>query len=132
MRAALKRCAALLQQIRASGETLTTYPQRSLDGFLTGSPSQRDALAPFNRWLRRHRLSRLRVEFRSHRLEGRDYAADHRWTMARAFITRDDMDPVTRVSGLLVLFYGLHLTHRSDHPRTSRYDRAPHDADGRN
>lgn len=110
VRAALKRCAALLQQIRASGETLTTYPQRSLDGFLTGSPSQRDALAPFTRWLRRHRLSRLRVEFRSHRLEGRDYAADHRWTMARAFITRDDMDPVTRVSGLLVLFYGLHLT----------------------
>ncbi|CAI7675124.1 unnamed protein product, partial [Penicillium discolor] len=35
VRAALKRCAALLQQIRASGETLTTYPQRSLDGFLT-------------------------------------------------------------------------------------------------
>ncbi len=48
-RAALKYCAALLHEIRSRQETLATFPQRKLDAYLTGSPSQRDALAPFTR-----------------------------------------------------------------------------------
>lgn len=109
-RAALKHCAALLHEIRSQHETLATFSQRGLDAFLTGSPSQRDALAPFTRWLRRHRLSTLHVEFRTSRLEGRHYESDHRWQMARRFLSDLDMDPKTRAAGLLVLLYGLHLT----------------------
>ncbi len=109
-RAAMKYCAALLQEIRSRKETLATFPQRSLDAYVTDSPSQRDALAPFTRWLRRHRLSTLKVEFRISRLEGRDYASDHRWQMARRFLTDPSVDPSTRAAGLLVLLYGLHLT----------------------
>ncbi len=109
-RAALKYCAAFLGEIRAQQETLATFPQRLLDAYLTDSPSQRDALAPFTRWLRKHRLSTLRVEFRAHRLEGRDYASDHRWQMARRFLSDADMDPKTRAAGLLVLLYGIQLT----------------------
>lgn len=109
-RAALRHCAALLHEVRSQRETLATFPQRGLDTLLNGSPSQRDALAPFTRWLRRHRLSALRVEFRPHRLEGRDYASDHRWQMARRFLATPDMDPKTRVAGLLVLLYGMQLT----------------------
>lgn len=109
-RAALKYCAAFLREIRSHQETLATFPQRRLDAYLTDSPSQRDALAPFTRWLRKHRLSTLRVEFRAHRLEGRDYASDHRWQMARRFLSDADMDPKTRAAGLLVLLYGIQLT----------------------
>ncbi|GAA2969372.1 hypothetical protein GCM10010459_28710 [Microbacterium schleiferi] len=109
-RAALKYCAAFLREIRSQQETLATFPQRRLDAYLTDSPSQRDALAPFTRWLRKHRLSTVRVEFRSHRLEGRDYASDHRWQMARRFLSAADMDPKTRAAGLLVLLYGIQLT----------------------
>lgn len=109
-RAALKYCAALLREIRSQQETLATYPQRRLDAYLTDSPSQRDALAPFTRWLRRHRMSTLRVEFRAHRLEGRSYASDHRWQMARKFLSDAGMDPKTRAAGLLVLLYGIQLT----------------------
>lgn len=109
-RAALKHCAALLQEIRSQEETLATFPQRRLDAFLTGSPSQRDALAPFTRWLQRHRLSTLHVEFRTNRLEGRNYEADHRWQMARRFLSDPDMDAKTRTAGLLVLLYGMQLT----------------------
>lgn len=109
-RAALKHCAALLGEIRSQQETLATFPQRRLDAYLSGSPSQRDALAPFTRWLRRHRLSTLRVEFRLSRLEGHGYASDHRWQMARRFLSTPDMDPKTRTAGLLVLLYGIHLT----------------------
>lgn len=60
--------------------------------------------------MRRHRLSALRVEFRPHRLEGREYASDHRWQMARRFLASPDMDAKTRVAGLLVLLYGVQLT----------------------
>lgn len=109
-RVALKYCAALLREIRSQQETLATYPQRPLDAYLTDSPSQRDALAPFTRWLRRHRMSTLRVEFRAHRLEGRSYASDHRWQMARKFLSDAGMDPKTRAAGLLVLLYGIQLT----------------------
>lgn len=109
-RAALKHCAALLHEIRSQHETLATFSQRGLDAFLTDSPSQRDALAPFTRWLRRHRLSTLHVEFRTSHLEGRHYESDHRWQMARRFLSDLDMDPKTRTAGLLVLLYGLHLT----------------------
>lgn len=109
-RTALKYCAAFLGEIRSHQETLATFPQRLLDAHLTDSPSQRDALAPFTRWLRKHRLSTLRVEFRAHRLEGRDYASDHRWQMARRFLSDADMDPKTRAAGLLVLLYGIQLT----------------------
>lgn len=109
-RAALKYCAALLREIRSQQETLATYPQRRLDAYLTDSPSQRDALAPVTRWLRRHRMSTLRVEFRAHRLEGRSYASDHRWQMARKFLSDAGMDPKTRAAGLLVLLYGIQLT----------------------
>ena len=109
-RTALKYCAAFLGEIRSHQETLATFPQRLLDAHLTDSPSQRDALAPFTRWLRNHRLSTLRVEFRAHRLEGRDYASDHRWQMARRFLSDADMDPKTRAAGLLVLLYGIQLT----------------------
>lgn len=109
-RAALKHCAALLHEIRSQHETLATFPQRRLDAFLTDSPSQRDALAPFTRWLRRHHLSTLRVEFRPSRLEGRHYESDHRWQMARRFLTDTDMDSKTRAAGLLVLLYGIQLT----------------------
>ena len=109
-RAALKYCAAFLGEIRSHQETLATFPQRLLDAHLTDSPSQRDALAPFTRWLRKHRLSTLRVEFRAHRLEGRGYASDHRWQMARRFLSDADMDPKTRAAGLLVLLYGIQLT----------------------
>lgn len=109
-RAALKYGAALLREIRSQQETLATYPQRRLDAYLTDSPSQRDALAPFTRWLRRHRMSTLRVEFRAHRLEGRSYASDHRWQMARKFLSDAGMDPKTRAAGLLVLLYGIQLT----------------------
>ena len=82
-RMALNHCARLLLEIRSQEASLMTYPQRMLDAFLTGSPVQRDALAPFTRWLRRQGLSRLRVDFRPRILEGRDYAADHRMQMAR-------------------------------------------------
>lgn len=109
-RAALKYCAAFFREIRSQQETLATFPQRRLDAYLTDSPSQRDALAPFTRWLRKHRLSTVRVKFRSHRLEGRDYASDHRWQMARRFLSAADMDPKTRAAGLLVLLYGIQLT----------------------
>lgn len=109
-RAALKHCAALLNEIRSQHETLATFPQRGLDAYLTDSPSQRDALAPFTRWLRRHRLSALRVDFRGHRLEGRDYESDHRWQMARRFLSDVTMDSSTRAAGLLVLLYGIQLT----------------------
>lgn len=109
-RAALKYCAAFLHEIRSQHETLATFPQRRLDAYLTDSPSQRDALAPFTRWLRRHRLSTLRVEFRAHRLEGRHYESDHRWQMARRFLSDPVMDPKTRTAGLLVLLYGIQLT----------------------
>ncbi|MBO1737500.1 hypothetical protein HF024_01690 [Leifsonia sp. PS1209] len=109
-RAALKHCAALLHEIRSQHETIATFPQRRLDALLTDSPSQRDALAPFTRWLRRHRLSTLRVEFRMSRLEGRHYESDHRWQMARRFLTDADMDSRTRTAGLLVLLYGIQLT----------------------
>lgn len=110
MRASLTYCADLLTEIRSQGHTLMSFPQRLLDVHLTGSPSQRDALAPFTGWLRRHRLSKLRVESRRHRLEGRDYASEHRWQMARSFLSRTDMDPITRVGGLLVLLYGINLS----------------------
>ena len=109
-RAALRHCAALLGEIRSEHETLMTFPQRRLDAYVTDSPSQRDALAPFTRWLRRHRLSSLRVEFRTSRLEGRHYESDHRWQMARRFLSAPDMAPKTRVAGLLVLLYGIQLT----------------------
>ncbi|MGO2616131.1 MAG: hypothetical protein ACTH9B_12810, partial [Brevibacterium aurantiacum] len=109
-RMALNHCARLLLEIRSQEASLMTYPQRMLDAFLTGSPVQRDALAPFTRWLRRQGLSRLRVDFRPRILEGRDYAADHRMQMARKFISDTDMHAATRVAGLLVLFYGLPLT----------------------
>lgn len=110
LRSALQQCARLLNEIRTEGATVMTYPQRKLDQFLTGSPNQQDALAPFTRWLRRHRLSNLRVEARPSQLEGRHYASDHRWSMARTFLTAPDMDPLTRSAGLLVLLYGLHIT----------------------
>lgn len=109
-RAALKHCAALLREIRSQQETLATFPQRRLDAHLTDSPSQRDALAPFTRWLRQHRLSTLRVEFRASPLEGRHYESDHRWQMARRFLSDPDLDAKTRTAGLLVLLYGIQHT----------------------
>lgn len=109
-RAALKHCAALLHEVRLHRETIATFPQRRLDVYLTDSPTQRDALAPFTRWLRRHQLSNLRVDFRVNRLEGRHYESDHRWQMARRFLTDTGMDSKTRAAGLLVLLYGIQLT----------------------
>ncbi|WP_231938832.1 hypothetical protein [Brevibacterium sandarakinum] len=110
VRMALKHCERLLREIRLQEASLMTYPKRMLDVFLTGSPVQRDALAPFTRWLRRHGLSSLRVEFRPSVLEGREYAANHRVQMARQFIADTDMHSVTRVAGLLILYYGFPLT----------------------
>ena len=107
---ALKHCAALMSEIRSQQETLATYPQRMLDAYLTDFPSQRDALAPFTRWLRRRRRSGVRVEFRTHRLEGRHYESDDRWQMARRFLTDAEMDSKTGAAGLLLLLYGIHLT----------------------
>lgn len=89
-RAALRYCAELLQFIRAHGCSLTatrSRPFRSeLDAYLTGPPSQRDALAAFTRWLRQNRKSRLRVEHRKHQLAGAGFESDHRWRMARRFL----------------------------------------------
>jgi hypothetical protein len=109
-RAALRYCAELLHFIRAHGYSLTTFPQRELDAFLTGSPSQRDALAPFTRWLRQNRTSRLRVEHRKKQLAGHEFASDHRWQMARRFLQDKQIPPVDRVGALLVLLYGMQLT----------------------
>ena len=107
VRMALKHCERLLREIRLQEASLMTYPQRMLDVFLTSSSVQRDALAPFTRWLRRQGLSSLRVEFRPSVLEGREYAANHRVQMARQFIADTDMHSVTRVAGL---YYGFPLT----------------------
>ncbi|MBT2535038.1 hypothetical protein [Arthrobacter sp. ISL-69] len=109
-RAALKYCAELLRVIRAHGHSLTTYPQRGLDAFLTDSPSQHDALAPFTRWLRQNRMSHLRVEHRKNQLAGKGFESDHRWQMARLFLRDTHISPVDRVGALLVLLYGMHLT----------------------
>lgn len=109
-RAALRYCAKLLRHIRTQGHSLTTYPQRELDAFLTGSPSQQDALAPFARWLRQNRMSRLRVEHRKNQLAGSGFDSDHRWKMARLFLKDTHISPVDRVAALLVLLYGMHLT----------------------
>lgn len=109
-RAALKHCAALLAEIRSQRETLATFPQRNLDSFLSSSPTQRDALAPFTRWLRRQRLSTLHVDFRKHHLEGSDFDSNHRREMAQMFLTAPDIEPKTRTAALLVLLYGIQLT----------------------
>jgi hypothetical protein len=109
-RAALRYCAELLQFIRARGDSLMTFPQRELDAYLTGSPSQQDALAAFTRWLRQNRMSRLHVEHRKHQLAGAGFESDHRWRMARWFLQDKQISPVDRVAALLVLLYGIHLT----------------------
>lgn len=109
-RTALRYCAELLQFIRAHGCSLTTFPQRELDAYLTGSPSQRDALAAFTRWLRQNRKSRLHVEHRKHQLAGARFESDHRWRMARRFLQDKQISPSDRVGALLVLLYGMHLT----------------------
>lgn len=109
-RSMLNHAASLLAAAHGMGHTLDTLPQRELDAFITGSTSQRDALAHFTQWLRRMRLSRLVVEYRHNELEARGFSTDHRWTMARYLIEGSEIPPADRVGGLLVLLYGMQST----------------------
>lgn len=109
-RSILKECRALLYEIRSHGDTTMSFPQSKLEAYLSGSSSQRDALARFTRWLRQERLTKLRVGNRNHQLEGTHGEANHRWMMAKKFLSDTPMDVRSRAGGLLVLLYGMQLT----------------------
>ncbi|MEV0899998.1 hypothetical protein [Actinoplanes sp. NPDC049802] len=128
VRGELSATIALLTWLRRRGTTIGAANQSDIDDWLTSGPAGRRGASAFVTWAvrRRHaiginlpaRTGTMRRQVLPHH--------DQRWQLTRTLLHDEDIHPVDRVAGLLVLLYAQPVTRIA----TLTLDRIHTDANG--
>jgi hypothetical protein len=111
-RAKVRQVSAFLVHLQAAHVGLTACRQRDVDQWFDGAGPGRHLVRPFLSWAqrKRHVPTGLRLPHTYQGAAEVPVDAEQRWAIARRLLSDEALDPVDRVSGLLIALYAQPLT----------------------